>query len=44
MQKGDIEIINNMTVKGVDVSLKSILLEDGEAMKFSHLVIATGGR
>ncbi|KAI9561897.1 hypothetical protein GHT06_012859 [Daphnia sinensis] len=42
--KGDIEFIYKASVQGVDVEAKSVLLSNGDILKYSYLVIATGGR
>ena len=44
LQKGDIEIIHEVSVNAVDAESKSILLSNEESLIYSHLVIATGGR
>lgn len=43
-QKGDINIMRSVSVDGVDVEAKSVLLSNGNTLSFTHLVIATGGR
>lgn len=42
--KGDIEFVYKVGVQGVDVEAKSVLLSNGDILKYSYLVIATGGR
>ncbi len=36
--------MRSVSVDGVDVEAKSVLLSNGNTLSFTHLVIATGGR
>lgn len=44
LQKGDIDIVYDVTAEALDVGAKTLLLDNGESVTYSHLVIATGGR
>jgi len=43
-EKNSINITDNCSVKSIDRQKKQVLLDDGEAISYEHLVLATGTR
>lgn len=43
-EKGDIDVVQKVTVESVDPETKTLVLRSGEVLSYTYLVIATGGR